>query len=312
LLQASDFELVFNAINRFYTLAPNPEITMEANPDDMTQAYISALKQLPFNRFSMGVQSFHADDLRLLNRRHTAQQALDAISCCQHAGYSNLSIDLIFELPGQTLQKWEENLTRALSLHIPHLSAYCLSYEEGTDLHRMVQAGTIEPVSEETGIDLFDMLIDRLEAAGYLHYEISNFCKPGYHSQHNTAYWTDRKYMGIGPAAHSYNYQSRQWNIASLPEYIEGITSGIPKIEKEIIDERMRYNEYLLTRLRTMWGIQIPAFREIFGGEQLATLLQQAKKFLQSGLMEKDDEIIKITQKGLFVTDSIIRELIEI
>lgn len=311
LLQPGDFEIILNAIHRLYTLSSDPEITLEANPDDMTQAYVSAIRQLPFTRISMGVQSFHENDLRLLNRRHTAQQALNAVAFCQNAGYSNLSIDLIYGLPGQTLSSWEENVDQALRLSIPHLSAYSLSYEEGTDLQRQLHAGTIEPVSEEIVIQLFDMLVDKLDAAGYLHYEISNFCKPGCLSRHNTAYWTDRKYLGIGSAAHSYNHSSRQWNVASLPDYLEGIEKGIPNMEKESIDERTRYNDYILTHLRTMWGIQLSAFLEIFGSERLTHLLQQAQTFLQTGLMEKEDENLKITRKGLLVSDGIIRNLIE-
>ena len=309
LLQPDDFELVFNAINCFYKLSPNLEITLEANPDDMTQSYISTLRRLPFNRISMGVQSFYENDLQLLKRRHTAQQAIDAVSLCHNVGYSNLSIDLIYGLPGQTLQMWEENLAKTLRLQIPHLSAYCLSYEKGTDLYRQLNTGTIEPVSEEAGIQLFDLLVDKLEAAGYLHYEISNFCKPDFFSQHNTACWTDRKYIGIGPAAHSYNYCSRQWNVDSLADYIEGIKKGTPYIEKELIDEQMRYNDYIMTHLRTMWGIQLPSFQEIFGSARFDYLLQQSKTFLQTGLMEKDAETLKITRKGLLLTDGIIREL---
>ena len=312
LLQPDDFEMIFNAINRFYTLSPNPEITLEANPDDMIPIYVSALRELPFNRISMGVQSFHENDLRLLNRRHTAQQALNAVLCCQNAGYSNLNIDLIYGLPGQTLQRWEENLDEALRLYIPHLSAYYLTYEEGTDLYRQLQAGTIESVSEETGVQFFNLLIDKLEAADYLHYEISNFCKPDCFSQHNTAYWTDRKYIGIGAAAHSYNHNSRQWNVASLPDYIEGMTKTTPNIEKELIDERTRYNDYILTHLRTMWGIQIPAFHEIFDGERFDYLLRQSKTFLHNGMMEKDKENLKITRKGRLISDGIIRDLMAI
>ena len=309
LLQPADFELVFDAISRFYTLSSNPEITLEANPDDMTQIYVSELKQLPFSRISMGVQSFHDNDLRLLNRRHTAQQAINAISFCQNAGYTNLSIDLICGLPGQTVQMWEEIINKTLRLYIPHISAYLLSYEEGTVMHQQLHTGLIEPVSEETEVDLFNMLINKLEEADYLHYEVSNFCKPGCFSQHNTAYWTDKKYIGIGPAAHSYNYHSRQWNIASLPNYIEGISKGTPNIEKESIDTRTRYNDYLLTHLRTMWGIQLSVFLEIFGEQQLNFLLQQAIPFLQTGLMEKNEKNLYITRKGILLSDGIIREL---
>ena len=369
LLQPDDFELVFNTINRFYDTSSCTEITLEANPDDITEAYLADLRRLPFNRISLGVQSFNNNDLRLLNRRHTADQAFDVVSLCLKAGYSNLSIDLMYGLPGQTLQMWEENVDKALRLHIPHLSAYHLSYEEGTVMYQQLNEGMIEPVNEETSVLLFDRLIDKLTEAGYLHYEISNFCKPGYFSRHNTAYWTDRKYLGIGPAAHSYNHRSRQWNIASLPDYIEGISKEIqgskspfegrrgmldvqgsrfkvqsskspfeggggmldvqsskfkiqsPPLkgaggcrgifEKETINAKTRYNDYVMTRLRTMWGIPKSSFLELFDREQMDYLLQQAKPYLQNGMMEQDEEMLRITRKGLFVADGIIRDLMK-
>jgi oxygen-independent coproporphyrinogen-3 oxidase len=309
LLQAGDFEMVFNAINRLFGTSSCREITIEANPDDMTGEYLASLQRLPFNRISIGVQSFNDNELRLLNRRHTAEQALDAIARCQKAGYSNLSIDLIYGLPGQTPEIWDDNLSQALRLNLPHLSAYHLSYEEGTAMYQQLNEGLMEPVSEETSLLLFDRLTEKLEAAGYLHYEISNFCRPGCFSRHNTAYWTDRNYLGIGPAAHSYNHHSRQWNIASLPEYIEGIANGRPAIEKEVINNKTRYNEYLMTRLRTMWGIDLVTFLEIFGKKQTNYLLQQATPYLQNGLMEKDENNLRITKKGYFTADGIIRDL---
>jgi oxygen-independent coproporphyrinogen-3 oxidase len=177
-------------------------------------------------------------------------------------------------------------------------------------LYRQLRAGTIKPVNEETSIQLSDLLIDQLEAAGYVHYEISNFCKPGCFSRHNTAYWTDQKYIGIGAAAHSYNHRSRQWNVASIPDYIDGITRGNPNFKIEILVERERHNDYILTHLRTMWGIQLADFREIFGEERFTRLLQQSKTLNQTGLMEQNEENLKITRKGLMVSDGIIRELI--
>jgi len=330
ILQPKDFELVFNAINRYYDTSSCTEITLEANPDDITEDYLTALKRLPFNRISMGVQSFNDKDLLLLNRRHTAKQALNAISLCQKSGYKNLNIDLIYGLPGQTINQWEENLAEALKLNIPHLSAYHLAYEEGTAMYQQLKEGVIEPVDEETSLLLFNTLIDQLTSAGYEHYEISNFCKPGYFSRHNTAYWTDKKYLGIGAAAHSYNLHSRQWNIASVSDYIKEIQNSRFKDSKiqssrfkvqnrrgvlqppstiEIIDAKMRYNDYVLTRLRTIWGIPLPSFREIFGQEQMDYLMQQSQPYLQNGMIEQDNDILRITRKGLFLADAIIRDL---
>ncbi len=319
-LQPKDFALVFDAINRFYDTSSCTEITLEANPDDITEDYLAALKRLPFNRISMGVQSFNDKDLLLLNRRHTAQQALNAVSLCQKAGYTNLNIDLIYGLPGQTIKQWEENLSKALKLNIPHLSAYHLSYEEGTAMYQQLKEGLIEPVDEETSVLLFDTLIEHLTSAGYEHYEISNFCKPDCYSRHNTAYWTDKKYLGIGAAAHSYNHHSRQWNINSVSEYMEGIQNSRFKIQKcrgvlqppssiEIIDAKTRYNDYVLTRLRTVWGIPLPSFREKFGQEQMDYLMLQSQPYLQNGMIEHDNDILRITRKGLFLSDAIIRDL---
>jgi oxygen-independent coproporphyrinogen-3 oxidase len=311
ILQPEHFELIFNTINRLYDTSSCTEITLEANPDDITEEYLTALQRFPINRISIGIQSFNDKDLQMLNRRHTARQAFDAVSRCQNAGYTNLSIDLMYGLPGQTIPMWEENLDKALGLNIPHLSAYHLSYEESTIIYQQLKAGTIEPVDEETSVLLFDRLIDKLEAAGYMHYEISNFCKPGCFSRHNTAYWTDRKYLGIGAAAHSYDHHSRQWNIASLPDYMEGISKGNPRIEKEAIDAGTRYNDYIMTRLRTIWGIHLPSFLELFGQAKSDYLLQMAKPYLQNGMMVKYEDNLRVTRKGLFVTDGIIRDLMK-
>jgi len=311
LLQPEDFETVFEAVSRLYTLSPDPEITLEANPDDISAGYLSALQQLPFNRISIGVQSFRERDLRLLNRRHSARQALDAVSLCRQSGYANLSIDLMYGLPGQTVRRWEENIDQALRLQVPHLSAYSLSYEEGTELWRQLHAGTIRAVSEDASVRMFEMLTRKLEAEGYIHYEISNFCQPGCFALHNTAYWTDQKYIGVGAGAHSFDHRSRQWNVASITAYIEGMADGVPNIETEIMDERTRYNDYILTHLRTMWGIQLPVFREHFGRERTDSLLRQAKPFLQNGLMQQEKARLRISRQGLLVADGIVRGLME-
>jgi oxygen-independent coproporphyrinogen-3 oxidase len=309
LLQPNDFDLVFNAINQYYPISPNPEITLEANPDDMDGTYIAGIKRLPFNRISMGIQSFHDPDLRFLNRRHTAQQAINAVSRCRNAGYTNLSIDLMYGLPGQTQTLWEANIDEALKLKIPHLSAYILMCEEGTVMYQQLLSGAFEPLGDESVILLYDRLVEKLESAGYVHYEISNFCKTDCYSRHNTAYWTGRKYSGIGPAAHSYNWIERQWNIASLPDYMEGISKRTPYVEKETIDRKTRYNEYLMTRLRTMWGIRLSDFQDTFGQEWLTRLLNRSGPYLRSGLMERNEETLKVSRKGIMVTDGIIREL---
>ena len=218
-LQQADFERIFEAADRLFGTSSCTEITLEANPDDMTPEYVASLRNLPFNRISMGVQSFKEKDLRFLNRRHNREQALRAVGLCKENGIQNISIDLIYGLPGQTLEEWQENLDDAIRLEIPHISAYHLIYEEGTALYKLMEAGKVTPIEEDLSVTLFSTLINRLTEAGYLHYEISNFGRPGYFSRHNSSYWTGTKYIGIGPSAHSYDGESRQWNISSLPRH---------------------------------------------------------------------------------------------
>lgn len=275
-LQATDFERIFDAIQRLFDTSGCKEVTLEANPDDMTPEYVTGLRRFPFNRISMGVQSFKAEDLRFLNRRHDREQALRAVELCKENDLANISIDLIYGLPGQTLKEWESNLDVAIRLDIPHISAYHLIYEEGTALYKLKEAGKISPVEEEVSVSLFTSLIDRLTANGYLHYEISNFARPGMISRHNSSYWTGKKYLGAGPSAHSYNGESRQWNVSSLPAYIRGIESGSPEIEVEELDINTRYNDFIITGLRTMWGVNLTEIQGQFGNDKLIYCQKQA------------------------------------
>ena len=256
-LQAADFSRIFDTINRLFRVSDDSEITLEANPDDLQPAYVGMLRQFPFNRISMGVQSFDDDDLRFLNRRHDSRQAVRAVELCQDAGITNVSIDLIYGLPGQTVERWDRNLEAAIRLDVPHLSAYHLIYEEGTALYKLLEAGRVTPVEESVSVDLFTRLIDRLTAAGYLHYEISNFARPGCFSRHNSSYWLGKSYLGLGPSAHSYNQQERMWNVSSLPIYIAGMGQGLPNVEREPLPLETRYNDFVITGLRTMWGIDL-------------------------------------------------------
>jgi oxygen-independent coproporphyrinogen-3 oxidase len=310
LLQTSDFEEIFEAIHCHYDVLPGAEITLEVNPDDITPAYLYGLRRLPFNRISLGIQSFDDNDLRMLNRRHNRRQAVEAIGHCRDNGFANLSIDLMYGLPGQTEERWEMNLHEALRLDVPHLSAYHLTYENGTPIYRQVQAGTISPVDEETSERFFHTLINRLTQAGYLHYEISNFCKPDCFSRHNSAYWTGQKYMGVGPAAHSYDLRSRQWNVASLTDYINGYLHQNPIVEKETLTAAERYNEYVITRLRTMWGISLTDLRKTFGQEYADYFIHQSEPYLAQKLLLKTADIVRISREGMFVSDALLRVLI--
>lgn len=309
-LQQADFERIFKAIDCLFNISSCKEITLEANPDDMTPKYVASLRNLPFNRVSMGVQSFKEKDLHFLNRRHDREQALRAVGLCKENGIPNISIDLIYGLPGQTLEEWQENLNDAIHLEIPHISAYHLIYEEGTALYKLMEAGKVAPIEEELSVTLFSTLINRLAEAGYLHYEISNFARPGYFSQHNSSYWTGKKYIGIGPSAHSYDGESRQWNISSLPHYLEGIRTGIPNIEIEKLDINTKYNDFIITGLRTMWGIRTSDIREQFGEEKQAYLERQAATYLHQGLLIYENDTLTLSKEGIFISDGIMSDLL--
>lgn len=309
-LQAADFERIFEAATRLFDISNCKEITLEANPDDMTPEYVSALRSLPFNRVSMGVQSFQEKDLRFLNRRHDREQALRAVALCKENGIWNISIDLIYGLPGQTPDEWVSNLDEVIRLDIPHISAYHLIYEEGTALYKLMEAGKIAPVEEDLSVSLFSTLIYKLTEAGYLHYEISNFARPGYFSQHNSSYWTGKKYLGLGPSAHSYDGESRQWNISSLPLYLKGVTAGIPDIELEKLDLNTRYNDYIITGLRTMWGVRLTDIRERFGEEKRLYLDRQATAYLRRGLLILKNDTLTLSEEGIFISDGIMSDLL--
>lgn len=309
-LEKKDFEKIFDAINRIFDTSQCQEITLEANPDDMTPEYVASLQKLPFNRISMGVQSFQEKDLRFLNRRHNREQAIRAVALCKEHGISNINIDLIYGLPGQTLDEWSLNLEEAILLDVPHISAYHLIYEERTALYKLLKEGGITPVDEELSVSLFSTLINRLTKAGYLHYEISNFARPGYISQHNSSYWLGKKYIGIGAAAHSYNGSNRLWSVSSLPLYLKGIATETPAVEIEELDENTQYNDFIITRLRTMWGIQLQKIKELFGEEKWNYLKQQAEPYLQQDLLNLQNETLKLSKKGIFISDGIMSDLL--
>lgn len=311
-LSAVDLGLIFDTISRFYDISECEEITLEANPDDITPEYLSSLRDLPINRISMGIQSFQPKDLTFLNRRHDREQAIQAVANCKAAGINNISIDLIYGIPGQTPQEWMMNLDEAIALDVPHISAYHLIYEEGTALMKLKEAGKVMPVSEEFSEDFFSTLIDKLSAAGYLHYEISNFARPGQFSKHNTSYWNETKYLGIGPSAHSFDGESRQWNIASMERYLKGIKAGVPDIEKEILNKNIRYNEYILTGLRTMWGINLDKIEKEFGNEKKEFCSTQIFPYIKKGLVFQEGNRLALSRKGIFISDQIMSDLMSV
>jgi oxygen-independent coproporphyrinogen-3 oxidase len=308
-LTHEELESIFTYIYKVYRVTPDAEITLEANPDDLTPSYIATLRQLPINRISMGIQTFHEDTLKLLNRRHTARQAIEAFQRCREAGFRNISIDLMYGLPGETQEMWESNLQQAIALHPEHISAYHLIYEEGTALWELKEKHHVEEAHEELSLRLFTLLIDRLTEAGYQHYEISNFCLPGLHSRHNSSYWIGKKYLGCGPSAHSFNGVSRQWNAASLSAYIDGIRQGKPDFEVEELDLYTRYNDFVLTSIRTCWGMSLSHLRSMYGEELYRYCLRMAKPHLEQGVLEISEDILKLTRKGIFISDGIMSDL---
>jgi len=313
-LDPSDFECIFDAISRNYHVSPHAEITLEANPDDMTVEYANAITRFPFNRISMGVQSFNDQDLQFLNRRHTAEGARLAVQNVRKAGFENISIDLIYGLPHQTLSGWQNNLTEALELKVPHLSAYHLIYEEKTALYRLWQSGKVNQVSEEASLSFFKCLIKKAKETGYEHYEISNFALPGQYSKHNSSYWNGTPYIGVGPSAHSFDGKSRQWNVRSLPKYIQGIETHAPAFEREELDVNTRYNEFVLTGLRTMWGLNLDLMDQLFTTDSKRLrdyLRKQAMPYISNHTLQLNgNQQLKLTEAGVFISDGIITDLL--
>jgi len=316
-LQSCDFEKIFEGIYKIYPVAENPEITIEANPDDLSRTYITSLRTLPVNRISIGIQSFDDNDLRFLNRRHTAKQAEIAVERCKSAGLANISIDLIYGLPGQTIDAWSKNVDKAITLDVRHISAYGLTYEEGTALYKMMEREEVTPVDDELYEHFFRILADKLTGADFAHYEISNFAKrsdsypEGRISLHNSSYWNGTYYLGVGPSAHSYDGNARYVNVSSLIKYIKFVNEGFGKFfEKEMLDERTKYNDFIITRLRTVWGVSLCELESELGEEWKRYFLEQSEPFLCSKKLNIHDDYVKVSYDYIFISDAIIRDLI--
>ena len=309
-LAKEDFEAIFSHIYKVYKVTPNAEITLEANPDDLTSEYISMLRTFPFNRISMGIQTFQETTLKQLQRRHTADQAIRAFQGCRTAGFQNISIDLMYGLPGETLTSWKKDLKQALSLHPEHISAYHLIYEEGTPLWKLREQHKVEEVDEDLSVSLFGTLIDELTTAGYEHYEISNFCRPGKYSRHNTSYWKGIPYLGCGPSAHSFNGTTREWNVSSIDLYIKGIEGDRRNFETENLDQTTRYNEFIITTIRTVWGTPIEKLKQAFGNELWEYCRKMSAPYLENGKLEMHEGALRLTREGIFISDSIMSDLL--
>jgi oxygen-independent coproporphyrinogen-3 oxidase len=283
----------------------NAEVTVEVNPDDVTEELAAGLQAIGVNRVSMGAQTFDANRLRFLNRRHTARQVEEAVSLLRQSGFDNISIDLMYGFPDETLNDWQQDIDAVLRLGVEHLSAYCLMIEEGTPLHQWAADNGQWAMDEELERAMYYTLIERLTAAGYEHYELSNFAKPGRHSRHNSSYWKDIPYIGLGAAAHSYDGQCRRWNVSNLLYYIKGIENGQPSFEQEELDEDTHYNDRITVALRTCEGLSLSELTD----RQQKYLLRSAQRYLDDGLLELLDGRIKLTRKGLFVSDMVMADL---
>lgn len=310
LLSAEDFAVIFDCLSKCFDLSQCTEITLEANPDDLTLSYLKELSALPFNRISMGVQTFDNRSLSLLNRRHTAEQAIEAVRASREVGFRNLSIDLIYGLPGESENQWQTDLEQAIALHPEHISAYHLTYENGTPLERMLRKKQVSEVSEETSLHFFTSLVETLTKAGYEQYEISNFCRTGLQSRHNSSYWQGVHYLGLGPSAHSFNGTSRSWNVAAIKEYVVAIERCLLPLETEELSLTTRYNERIITALRTSVGLSISELKEDFGDEWKSYCLAVADPHLRAGRLKLERDRLRLTQSGLFLSDGIMSDLL--
>ena len=299
---------LLDTVRQNYRVAPDAEITMEANPDDLSLETLSAFKKIGLNRLSIGIQSFSDVDLRLMNRRHDVLQAVRSVKWAKIAGFSNISIDLIYGLPNQSLVEWERNLQIAVELDVQHISAYNLTYHEGTVFYDQLKKGILKELPDELSLRQFEILIRILKDAGFEHYEISNFCKPGLYSQHNSSYWENKKYLGIGPSAHSFDIKSRRWNISSVTGYLQGIENNQPYSETEILTEQDRYNDYIITGLRTIWGISEEHIQTQFSVPYLVQFQKTVIKHVQSGCITNNSGEVCLSSKGLFVSDQIMAD----
>jgi oxygen-independent coproporphyrinogen-3 oxidase len=303
-----DLETILNHINKLFSVADNCEITVELNPDDVQPAYLEGLKNLNVNRISLGIQSWRDSDLKMLNRRHNSAQAVLALKETLSAGFENVTIDLIYGIPGMSLKEWESNLDFSFSFDIKHLSAYHLTFEPGTVFGKMLEKGAISEIDENDSASQFNILIEKAESEGFIQYEISNFGKPGYFSIHNSNYWKQISYLGLGPSAHSFNGYSRQWNIRDLKGYIKSINTGKSFFESEELDTRTRFNEYIMTSLRTMWGIDLEYVEGMFEKEGYDYVVNLAGKFKNYGLMKLEKNSLVLTNQGKLISDNIISE----
>jgi oxygen-independent coproporphyrinogen-3 oxidase len=309
LFQPEIIEKLIEKANSVFGIENNAEITLEANPDDINHSWLSELRKTRVNRLSIGIQSFFDEDLVYLHRAHNAAEATKAVKSAQEFGFQNLSIDLIYGIPTLDDERWNENINNALALEVPHISAYALTVEPGTALDLFIRKGKYQNVDDEKAARQFTILMDRLTESKFIHYEISNFCTEGNYSRHNTSYWSGEKYLGIGPSAHSYDGISRQWNVSNISEYIKSINAGIIPSEKEILTKIQKFNEYIMTSLRTIWGTDLEKIEAIFGKEFHDYTVNEIQPAIAKELAFIADNKIRLTSAGKFFADRIASEM---
>jgi oxygen-independent coproporphyrinogen-3 oxidase len=309
LLRISHLSLIISHLTKYFDIDSSAEITMEANPDDVDADSAFAWKKAGINRLSIGVQSFSDDDLRYLNRVHNAGQALQAIKTAQQAGFDNLTIDLIYGIPTLSSEKWSKNLEIFFSLGIPHLSAYALTVEQKTPLALLIEKGKYTPVDENQSVEHFKILLEETKKHGFIHYEISNFAREGYYSKHNSLYWLGGHYLGLGPSAHSFNGHSRQWNVSNISRYIRQDDFQSTVEEKEVLTLEQRYNEYVMTSLRTAWGCDTAHIRNVFGERFESYFLQGVSSFIKKRHIFREGSKYYLTDEGKLFADGVAAEL---
>jgi oxygen-independent coproporphyrinogen-3 oxidase len=308
LLTAEELDLLLECVDTNYSIIDSPEITLEANPDDLTPEKIRELSDSKVNRLSIGIQSFFEEDLKMMNRAHNVKEALECIkNAIPH--FKNISVDLIYGIPGMARDRWLENIRTAISLGVPHLSCYALTIEPKTVLDSFIKKGLMAPMDDALAQEHYTILIEETEKMGFINYEFSNFGKEGYQSQNNMAYWRGKSYLGIGPSAHSYDGTVRSWNVNNNTKYIKSIEKNQLPIEREVLSEKDKYNEYIMTRLRTQWGVSLREVDENFGRDYRKYLMTQAQRSIENELLSLENNILTITKKGKFLCDGIAADL---
>tara|TARA_B110000902_G_scaffold188594_1_gene213472 strand:- start:3545 stop:4678 length:1134 start_codon:yes stop_codon:yes gene_type:complete len=307
-LSVNEIQQLIDAVYQNHTVVEHPEITLEANPDDLSEAKIIELSKSPINRLSIGIQSFFEKDLKLMNRAHNSEEAKESLSLATQY-FNNISVDLIYGIPDCTNEEWKENIQTALSFGVPHISSYALTVEPKTALADFIKKGIIKNVDDEKAQEQFNILMEELTIANFVHYETSNFGKENFFSRNNSSYWLGKSYLGIGPSAHSFDGKKRSWNLRNNTKYIKSIQQNQLPIERETLSKTDRYNEYIMTGLRTIWGISLKKISNDFGEKYVMYLESQAKKHIEQELLYIENQVLKTTQKGKFLSDGIASDL---